>query len=130
MSDARIRVEIGIGEDWSGYIEWTDKDGNYVINDPYASAWMEARDKGGSVVIRFENGGDTTSVAAATVIGGEKGIIRLTAPRNITEALPVGTYDCDLVIEFTDPDQTLFASGQRSEVLKGDLVTYQMTTQP
>jgi hypothetical protein len=128
MSDSLI-IEIVVGEDFAGYIAWMDKDGNYITNDDASSVWLEARDDSDTLVVRFENGADTLTSASASMLG-TSGIIRISAPRAITSALPVGKFKYDLVVEFDDPDELVFANGQRTRVSHGHIVTTPMITEP
>jgi hypothetical protein len=125
-----IEFEMVANEDYCCYLEWVDRSGEFIVNDPNATAQMDVRDpNSGTLLMRFAPNADPLEFASAAVLG-TSGVVRLSAPRLVTASKEPGTYDCDLVVEFTDADDLVFTDGQRKRVMKGKFTVVPMTTQP
>jgi hypothetical protein len=90
-----LEIEVVIGEDFSAQIAWTDEDGNSV---PVAAPCrMEVRDMASQLVIQFDtSNAGSAATKAALVLTGSDGVMQISAPRTITDALLVGRYLFDL----------------------------------
>lgn len=121
MEEVRARLLIRRGEDYSAYIEWTDFNGNPVPADPGATAMLHARDKNGSLVVQFASGVDPEQKPAVAILG-RSGIIRVTCPRHVTAAMPLGVFPFDLAVQHTDADAAVFRLGQRRYIVVGDMI--------
>lgn len=110
------------GEDYSAYIEWVDEHGDPVTAVDGSKAAMKVSDPAsGNIVMDFQEDHNVDLEPVANVLGST-GIIRITAPKAVTERQTNGTYLFDLVVDHIDADRLVFTGGQRKFVISGDFV--------
>lgn len=114
-----VNMRLVVGSDWCVYVEWLDIYGQPVASAEGSIALMQVRrTSGNTLLVEFSSTNNPETQACAVVLG-TSGVIRLSCPREVTTALPVGSYNYDLVVEHKDPERTLWPTGQRAYVMSG-----------
>jgi hypothetical protein len=124
---AEVPIDLYQGEDFACQVVVTDQNGEAL--NLSAPMQMDVKDKVGQIMFSLNT--PTVPVAPGDIpeisYSNDIGLIQLYVQRDVTAALPAGTYNYDLFV--TADDNGVYSGDQRVVVLHGQLFVAKRVTE-